>query len=96
METLTHDFKKTKKTVRADERGRLALGNGVKEKTYEVSENEIGQILLTPVVIIPEHEMWLYRNPEALELVRQGLEDARAGRVTKMSFAEYLDLEVED
>ena len=96
METMTANFVATNKTVKADERGRLTLGAEVKEKTYQVSENEIGQILLTPVVSIPAHEMWLYQNPEAMAAFQRGIEDLKAGRTVTRSFAEYIDLEIED
>ena len=42
---------------------------------------------------IPVHEAWLFRNKRAADLVRQGLEDARQGRLVKAKedFSKYLD-----
>jgi len=34
-------------------------------------------------VSIPAHEAWLFKNKRAADLVRQGLEDARQGRLVK-------------
>lgn len=53
-----------------------------------------GQIVLDPQVSIPASEAWLYRSPEALELVRRGLKDVAEGRVGDAgSFAKYADEE---
>ncbi len=96
METLTSNFVVTKKMVKADQRGRLTFGAEVKEKTYQISENENGQILLTPVVTIPAHEAWLYQNPEAMASYHRGIEDIKAGRTVTRSFLEFVDEEIED
>ena len=46
---------------------------------------------------IPANEIWLYVNSEARAALTQGIEDARAGRVSKMpSFAEFADLDLDD
>ena len=80
------EFKQVRSSVSADKRGRIVLGNEAKEKDYSVSMNDKGQVLLTPIVHIPEYEAWLYKNPEALELVRVGLAEAAAGLATPMRF----------
>ena len=86
-----------KTQVRGDARGRLTLGAIAREKTYEVKENERGEIILTPVVSIPEREAWLYKNPAARELVERGIADARAGRIgLPQSFAEFAELDIDD
>ena|SRR5579871_4758150 len=85
------------KTVKMDERGRVAVGaTNAPSGMYSVSKNSLGQILLTPVVEIPAHEAWLYSNPVALGLVRQGLAEAAAGLGEKADFAGYADLEIDD
>ena len=48
------------------------------------------KIILEPMAELPAHELWLYKNPQALEDVREGLEQSRAGKVRKKgSFAKY-------
>ncbi len=90
------EFEETDALVRADERGRLALGTATKDKMYSVSRNSIGQILLTPVVAIPEHEVWLWRNPDALASVQRGLAEAAAAPGKAADFSAYAELDVED
>ena len=77
--------------VRPDSKGRITLGKlaeGV--SSYRVKRQKDGKIVLEPFMEIPADERWLWENKEALESVMQGIEDARAGRLTKMSFKKYL------
>lgn len=38
------------------------------------------------------HELWLYRNPEALKSVLKGLEESREGKIVDMgSFEKFAD-----
>ena len=42
------------------------------------------------------HELWLYRNPEALKMVVRGLEEAREGKLMDVgSFEKYADDEID-
>ena len=46
--------------------------------------------MLEPFVEIPADELWLHENSKALERVRRGLADSKAGKlVSKGSFAKY-------
>lgn len=48
------------------------------------------QCLMEPMAEIPAHELWLYKNPQALKDVREGLQQSKEGRVRKRgSFAKY-------
>jgi predicted transcriptional regulator len=96
MTIVPEDFHDTKSAVSADERGRVALGAEAKEQTYTISRNAIGQILLTPVVMIPAHEAWLMRNQPAQASIQRGVEDAAAGRVHTTDFSQYADVETDD
>jgi hypothetical protein len=89
------NFQEIKHSSRADDRGRLTLGAVAKEKNYRVMINDLGQILLDPIVNIPAKELWLWKNQSALSSLKQGLKKAEAGETQDHgSFAEYADLDV--
>ena len=75
----------TTKTV--DARGRLTLGQKYANSLVIVRERDDGALEIVPAEAVPAREAWLYKNPKALKAVRDGIEDARAGR-----FAETPDL----
>lgn len=64
-----------------DSRGRLALGQEFANRQFIVTEVSETEIKLEIACVVPAHEAWLYRNPRALDEVRRGLDDLRAGRV---------------
>jgi hypothetical protein len=64
----------------ADSKGRVALGSDFAGRMLIIDDSDPARLILTPAVAIPEREAWLYKNPEALAAVRQGLEEARAGK----------------
>lgn len=66
------EFEQLKDSIRADTKGRVVLGRDYSGKNYRVSKSANGEILLTPVVSIPEQDMWLYKNPQALAAFQQG------------------------
>ena len=86
-----------------DERKRVTLTKAVDELCIRFHEepgklhfsvylNKAGQILLSPETKIPLHEAWLYKNPEALSMVSQGLAQAKEGKLKKReSFAKHAD-----
>ena len=96
--------------VALDERKRVSLTRAL-ESLKEIlgSENELdaairfgvyvndaGQVLLSPEISVPMHELWLYRNPEALKMVLKGLEEAREGKLKDLgSFAKFADDDIE-
>lgn len=91
------NFQEIKHSSRADDRGRLTVGAVAKKKNYRVMINELGQILLDPIVNIPEREIWLWKNQSALSSLKHGLEEAKAGETQDYgSFAEYADLNLTD
>ena len=85
------------RTVSADGRGRISLGPEMSNKDFAIERTSTGDIVLTPVVQIPEHEAWLYRNRAAMDMVEQGLRESGAGLASSAgSFAQYAEEEVLD
>ena len=69
--------------VRMDSKKRVVLKGRV-HKHYFAYQDDEGKILLDPMELVPAREAWLYKNPKALSSLRQGLKDARDGRITKL------------
>ena len=71
--------------ARVDSKHRVALGKGIPGQvtSFRVYRNAHGQVILDPMVSIPAHEAWLFKNKRASASVRQGLEDAKGGRLVK-------------
>lgn len=50
-----------------------------------------------PLATIPAAERWLWQNSDAMQMLAQGKEDVRAGRVHDLgSFAQYADIDIDD
>ena len=79
--------------ARMDSKHRVGLGRSVPNqvRAFRVYRNAHGQVILDPLVSIPAHEAWLFKNRRASALVRQGLEDAKQGRLVKAKedFSKY-------
>lgn len=81
--------------LKPDAKGRIQLGNRTKNIVrYRIIEENDGKIILLPEVAIPANEVWLYKNKEALETVKEGLEQSASGKTKKRgSFAKYVQEE---
>ncbi len=90
------EFKDTETVLNADERGRISLDSIANSRKYIVSQNVAEQLLPTPTAAMPDHEKWLWDNPEAIASVRQGLKEASAGPGQIVDFTRYADIEIED
>lgn len=79
--------------LRPDAKGRITLGKlaeGV--SSFHVSRDKKGRLVLEPYTEIPARERWLFQNPEALESVLKGIEQAKSGELHDLgSFARYAD-----
>ncbi len=66
-----------------DARKRVSLGKaGVEEDTrYSVSISDDGDILLTPLATIPARELLIWKRPDVMQMLDEGIDDALAGRV---------------
>ena len=86
------------KMLRPDSKGRVALGvlaKGV--SSFKATVDDDNRIILEPYSEVPSREKWLFDNPTALDSVKRGLADAKAGRTkSKGSFAKYADDEDDD
>jgi hypothetical protein len=68
-----------------DSRNRLTIGDLAQGfNRVRLYKNELGEILLKPVVEIPASELWLFQNKEALEDVQKGSKDLSEGKITKL------------
>ena len=75
-----------------DSKHRITLGgrlqklmmSKMKIDSYQVFVGKEGDILLRPAVSIPSNEVWVYRNPEVIGKVRQGLKEAAEGKAEKV------------
>ncbi len=88
MVTIIRDTNLTRVagSVKPDTKKRIVLPDALVREgiIYHIYYNSIGQIILDPQVTIPASEAWLFNNPDALALVRQGLSDVAQGRVSKV------------
>ena len=79
--------------ARVDSKHRVSLGRAIPRevRSFKVYQNAHGQVVLDPMVSLPAHEAWLFKNKRASRLVRQGLEDAKRGRLVKAKedFSKY-------
>ena len=86
------EFQPRKGFVHPDARGRLALGSVARDSEYRVLVNEIGQILLDPVVAIPASEAWLWENAALRASMERALGQAEGGEFEDLgSFTRYAD-----
>lgn len=73
------------KTYTTDASGRLCLGKEFANKMFSLKIKH-GNIELVPVQVVPEKEAWLYKNPEALAAVKEGLKQAKHGKGKALNF----------
>jgi hypothetical protein len=71
----------TTKTI--DSKGRLALGSDFAGRLVIVDDASQDKIIITLARAIPEKEVWLYQNEEAIGQVRRGLAQASERRFSK-------------
>ncbi len=80
--------------ARVDRKHRVSLGKmlGDQVTSFRVYRNAHGQIILDPMVLVPAHDAWLFKNKRASALVQRGLEDAKRGRLitAKEDYAKYV------
>ena len=80
-------------TFRPDSKGRISLGKLAEGISgFRLVENSGDRLEFEAMKEVPAREAWLFKNPEALKAVLQGLADVKAGRVvSRGGFAKYLE-----
>ncbi len=64
-------------TKTADSRGRINLGKEFANKTFLFTKSGKTEMKLELAAVIPQRELWLYKNREAKALLETGLEQAK-------------------
>ena len=67
-------------TKTVDARGRVSLGQAFANALVIIKERVDGVVEIVRAEAVPAHEIWLYKNPEALAAVLAGIEQAKAGQ----------------
>jgi hypothetical protein len=70
-------------TKTADAKGRVALGKRFANRHVLIQTVSDTEIVVKLARVIPDDEVWLYQNSEALAAVQEGLEQARRGEVVQ-------------
>jgi hypothetical protein len=77
-----------------DSRRRISLGRigHPEHKRYEILENDLGEILLVPLVSMPAREAIVWQNAQVRESIFRGMEQASRGElIDRGSFLEYAE-----
>ena len=77
------------KTLQTDSQGRLNLGKRYASSTFLVEVIDDEELLLKKAAVIPEKELWLLKDPKALESVHRGMKDAKSKRLHKLDSKEF-------
>jgi hypothetical protein len=97
IESTETRFQLVSGLMKLDNKKRVSLGavfSGSRDAAtaYNVYKNTIGQIVLDPVRVIPESEVWLFKNKAAFQAVEKGLRQAADGETEHVgTFAEFLE-----
>lgn len=81
-----------------DTKNRITIGEKIikrisgqnKVSQFQIFIGQDGDILLRPLTAIPSREAWIYEKPELIGQIRQGLQDAKDGKVEKIENLEEL------
>ena len=69
-----------------DNRNRLTLGGLLRNfKRVLIYKNDLGEVLVRPVVEIPASDLWIFQNKEAFKSVQKGLKDVSEGKISKLN-----------
>ena len=68
-------------TRTVDRNGRLTLGKNYASKLVIIKEMDDGLLQIVRAEAVPEREAWVYKNPQAIKMVLEGIEEANAGKL---------------
>lgn len=71
-----------------DDSGRITIGKEFSGKNCTIQKMEDGTVVITPVCLVPEREMWFFQNPEAMK----ALDDSMNSESIPMTLDELIDL----
>jgi len=95
LEKKRNKFRRVASFVRPDSKKRIALGKALisNENTcYNVYSNDLGEIVLEPIVGIPANEAWIFKNKHALDSLKKGIDESSSGNVESLgSFASFAE-----
>jgi len=72
-----------------DASGRISLGKARAGALYDVAYEADGRVILTPMVAIPERELWLHRNSAAKAMVETGLAEMSGGETVSIDLSAF-------
>jgi hypothetical protein len=82
-----NSWQDTGKETEPDNRNRVQLGASIKTPPgvrYRVKRNELGQILLDPVKLVPAYEAWFHENQERVAAYQLSVAQAEAGQTASI------------
>ncbi len=76
----------SEKNLKVDSKKRITLGKLASDdvSSYDAEVRENGVIVLYPKVEIPAEEAWLFKNKDAMQSVKKGLEDSAANKSSEL------------
>jgi len=77
------------KLTSVDTSGRINLGKAKAGALYDVAFEEDGRVVLTPMVAIPERELWLHKNPVPKAMVETGLAEMARGEIVSIDLSVF-------
>ena len=79
-----------KEGLKVGNKDRISLGKLLRNvSSVDIFRDEIGNLILQPKVELPAHEVWLYKNPQALMSVQRGLKQAKNGKVISSPMSKH-------
>jgi hypothetical protein len=83
----TNNWHDTGEETEPDEKNRVSLGAAVRTLPgvrYKVKQNDLGQILLDPVKLIPASEAWFHNDSKRAALFNLSVSQAEAGQLVSV------------